>query len=186
MVLQILLWLGVVLLALLGLLVFLPIYFAVKWQSDPVRRTSVLVRPFGGVSPEITVFDSTRKRPGKDKPFDRKKPHRRKFGRQKKGRPLRGNVVTEALALLRRVLGAIHIDALRVDAEFGLGDPAETGQVFGQLCPVIYGTGADITLRPNFDTACLRGSGLARFRVTPVAVAWPFALFGWRVFGPGA
>jgi hypothetical protein len=179
MALQILLWLGVALVVLVGLLVCLPVYVAVTWQSDPVRRSMVLLRPFGGVSPQIKVFDSTHRRKPWQKRSGRKKP-----GRRKEGGATHGNVVAEAATLLRRVLGAIHFDALRLDVEFGLGDPAETGQLFGQLCPVIYGAGADVRLRPNFDVACLRGYAMAQFRVIPVAVAWPFASFGWRVFGP--
>jgi len=181
MALQILLWLGVALLVLVGLLVCLPVYVAVTWQSDPVRRIIVFLRPFGGVSPQIKVFDSARKPARKAKT-----PSPKHHKPRNKGPAPRGNFLAEALVLLRRVFGAIHVDTFQLDAEFGLGDPAETGQLFGQLCPVIYGAGSDITLRPNFDMACLRGTGLARFRVTPVAVAWPFARFGWRAFGPGA
>lgn len=180
MALQILLWLGVALLVLVGLLVCLPVYVALSWQSDPVRRSMVLLRPFGGVSPPIKVFDSTDKRKSKEKRPDRKKPKRRK-----RDRALRGNVATEAVTLLRRVLGAIHFEGLHLDAEFGLGDPAETGQLFGQLCPLIYGTGMDVQIRPSFNATCLHGNAQARFRVTPIAVAWPFVGFGWRIFGPG-
>ena len=185
MVLQILLWLVVAVLVMLALLVSLPVYVQVSSQSDPVRRTTISLHPFGGVSPPLRVFDSTRKRKKrtpkpKPKRTDRKTSKRGRAG----GLSPRGNIVVEAVTLLRRVLGAFHIDALRVDAEFGLGDPAETGQVFGQLCPVIYGTGANVTLRPNFNEACLRGSAMARIKVTPIAVAWPFVGFGWRVFGP--
>ena len=185
MALQFLLWLGVILLCLVVLFVSLPIHVALSWQSDPVMRSIVLLRPFGGAFPPIRVYDSTRKRKEKPaKPKTQAKPER-KPERRGRGLSARGNLVAEAVTLLRRVFGAIHFDGLHLDAEFGLGDPAETGRVFGQLCPVIYGAGADVRLRPNFDRACFHGSALAQLRVTPLAIAWPFVGFGWRVFGPG-
>lgn len=182
MALQVLLWLGVALVVLVVLFLILPVRIVLTWQSDPVRRTTVLLRPFGGVSPSLPVFDSTRKRKPKPKPKSaaRKTPKQRRTP----GR-ISGNVLSEAVMLLRRVVGAIHFESVHLDAEFGLGDPAETGQLFGQLCPIIYGAGANLHLRPNFGRACFEGEAAARLRVTPAAVAWPFVGFGWRVFGPG-
>lgn len=177
MALQVLGWLGVIVLGLLILLIILPVRIVVSWQSDPARRATVLLRPFGGVFPAISVYDSTRK----TTPDPPARPTRKRRGR---GRRMRGNVVGEVTALLRRVLAAIHLDALMLDAEFGLGDPADTGQLFGQLCPLIHATGGHVQLRPRFDGACLHGTALAQFRVTPLALAWPFVGFGWRVFGP--
>ncbi len=176
MVLQILLWLGVAVLALVILLVTLPIRIMASWQSEPAKQATILLRPFGGISPPIKVYDSTRKQ---------KRAGRKARKPKKKGRALRGNVLAEAVRLLRNVLGAFHFEALHLQVEFGLGDPAETGQLFGQLCPVIYGSGADVRLVPNFDKICLHGRALARVRVRPIAVVWPFVGFGWRVFGPG-
>lgn len=181
MALQVLLWLGVVLLVLIALIVILPVHIALSWQSDPVRRATILLRPFGGVSPAITVFDSTREHPPKP---PRKRPRKHGKARRTWSRAPGGNVVAEAIMLVRRMLAAIHIDALRGDVEFGLGDPAETGQVYGQLCPLVYGAGANVQLRPNFNAACLRGKCSARVRLTLIGVAWPIVGFGWRVFGP--
>ena len=179
MALQVLLWLCGVVLALVVLVAVLPVHIALSWQSDPVRRTTVVLRPFGGVSPPMRVFDSIRKpRPAAERTA-------RKTGKSPRSpRNVRGRILSDAVTLLRRVLGAIHFDRLHLDAEFGLGDPAETGQLFGQLCPLIYGAGADVRLRPNFDQLCFHGNALAQLRVTPIAVVWPFVGFFWRVFGP--
>ena len=182
MALQVLLWLGVSLLVLVIFLVITPIHVVLFWQNDPAKRATVLLRLFGGVSPTIKVYDSS-KLPKPDKPA-------RKHSKQKRGRTgrqrwnLRGDILPEAMTLLRRVLGAIHIDLLHLDAEVGLGDPAETGQFYGQLCPLIYTTGGHVTLRPNFERACLQGTALAKFHFTLLGLFWPFVRFGWRMFGP--
>ena len=180
MVVQLLLWLIAGFLALVTLFMILPVRVAMSLQNDPANRATVLVRPFGGVSPQIAVYDSSRKSKPKAA-VTRKRAQRKKSAGKMRAR---GNFVTEIVVLVRRVLRAIHIEVLRVDADFGLGDPADTGQLFGQICPLIYASGGHVNLRPDFGEACLRGNIIAQFRVIPVALIWPFIGFGWQVFGP--
>ncbi|MCK0097325.1 DUF2953 domain-containing protein [Yoonia sp. F2084L] len=181
MALQILLWFGVALLALITLTMILPIHAVLSWQSDPAKQSTVLLRLFGGVSPAIKVYDSSRPPKPKTKTAGKAPQRRKERGR---GWVAKGDVLAEGVALLRRLRGAVHIDVLRLDAEVGLGDPAQTGQFYGQLCPLIYTTGGHVFVRPNFDQACLRGSALARLHFTPLGLIWPFVRFGWRMFGP--
>jgi hypothetical protein len=146
-------------------------------QSDPTKRATVLLRPFGGATPSIKVFDSARKA----KP----KKSRKKTRKQGKGGKLqRSFVIAEVPALIGRMLRTIRIEVLRLDAEFGLGDPADTGQVYGQLSPLIFASPWQVNLRPDFGATCLRGTAFAQFRVVPIAFAWPLVGFGWRLFGP--
>lgn len=186
MVLEILLWLIVGLLALVTLFMILPVRVVMSLQCNPVRQARVLVRPFGGVSPAIGVYDSTRKSKPKAPPKT-KRPQASKgkaqTKRKGKGR-LRGNALAELPVLIGQVLRAIHIEVLQLDADFGLGDPAETGQLYGQLCPLIYNSAGQVTLRPDFGAASLRGSAFAQFRVIPIAIVWPFVGFAWRFFAP--
>jgi len=180
MVWQILLWLGVVLLAGVLLVVALPIRVRCSWQSDPAKRAIVLLRPFGGVAPAFRIYDSARKasvRPEKSAKKRKKKPGRRGFG-------LRQIALSDVTDLLDRLIHAFQIEELRGDAEFGLGDPADTGQVFGQLTPLVYSTGSHLQLRPNFVETCLRGNALLQFRFTLLGLIWPLVRFGWRVMGP--
>lgn len=183
MALQLLLWLGVVLFTIVALFVLLPIRIVMSWQSDPAKPTTLLLGPFGGVSPLIKVYDSTRKRiPKPKKPRAKaRRPQRKARGPRLK---MRGNAVAEFLRLLGRLLEAVQIEKIRGDLVFGLGDPAETGQLYGQLCPLVYTTGGHVHLRPDFEVACLSGAALAQLRVWPIGVIWPFVSFGWRVFGP--
>ncbi len=175
---QVLLWVGVALLGLIMLIIILPIHVALSWQSDPAKPSIILLRLFGGVTPAMKVYDSS-------KPFKPKKKTARQRRKDRgRGWVPKGDILAEGIALLRRLSGAVHIDALRLDAEIGLGDPGETGQLYGQLCPLIYTTRGHVFVRPNFERACLQGSALARLHFSPLGLLWPFARFGWRVFGP--
>jgi hypothetical protein len=180
MVFVVLLWVGVALLMIIALIVLLPIHVVLSWQSDPAKPSTALLRLFGGVSPAIKVYDSHKPPKAKMKAAHKAPKRRKKRGR---GWVPKGDMLAEGMALLRRLLEAVHIDALRLDAEIGLGDPAETGQLYGQLCPLIYTTGGHVFVRPNFETACLQGSALAQLHFAPLGLIWPFARFSWRMFG---
>lgn len=180
MVLEILLWLCVILACLVVPLIALPVRVSVSLQSDPTNRMTVLMRPIGGVFPAIPVFDSARKAPRKQR---RKRPSdKRTSGRN--GRPFRGNLLQDFPSVLGRMIRAIDFEFLRVDADFGLPDPADTGQLFGQLTPLVYGSFGQFNLRPHFGGACLRGSAKMQFRVIPITFFWPMVGFFWRLLGP--
>lgn len=178
MVWQVLLWFSVALLAALFLVVILPVRVLCTWQSDPAKRAVVLLRPFGGVFPAVRVYDSARKRAAE--------PERRASKpKNKRRRPrLRGIAVTDVAELLDRLIHAFQIEELRGDTEFGTGDPAETGQLYGQLTPLVYNTGSRLRLHPNFAETCLRGNALLQFRFSLWGLIWPLVWFGWRVMGP--
>mgnify|MGYP001818779644 CR=1 FL=1 len=183
MALQILLWLFVSLLGVIVVVMVTPIHVVLSWQNGPAKRALILLHLFGGVSPAIRVYDSSK--PAKKDKKPARKPRKRKARKTAgQGWMARGNILSEAVTLLRRVLAAIHIDVLQLDAELGLGDPAETGQLYGQLCPLIYASGGHVRIRPNFERACLQGTALAKFHFTVLGLFWPFVRFGWRVFGP--
>jgi hypothetical protein len=178
MVLPVLLGVGVALLVIIALIVLLPIHVAFSWQSDPAEPSTVSVRPFGGVFPAIKVYNSVKR----SKTTPKALPKRSKARRG--GLVPHGDVLAESVALLRRLLLAIHFDNLQLDAEFGLGDPGETGQIYGQLCPLIYATGGHVQVQPNFTDACLRGSARAQLHFSVLGLIWPIISFGWRRFGP--
>lgn len=91
--------------------------------------------------------------------------------------------VSEVMRLLRAVpdaamtaLRRIHLDRLRLRAVFGFADPADTGQVFGQLTPLVYGVPCarcEVQIEPDFDGPRFEGSADVSIHLTPLAVAWP-------------
>jgi hypothetical protein len=97
-------------------------------------------------------------------------------------------MISAAPDLLAGLLRAIHLRYLKVDADIGLSDPADTGQVFGLLAPVIHSRRpadrVQIAVRPDFTAARLSGEAAAGLSVTPATLMLPAIRFGWRVFGP--
>ena len=69
------------------------------------------------------------------------------------------------------------------------GGPAETGQIFGMLTPVLYGVSnlrkIDVRIRPVFDQAAFSGHAAMVISVVPAMLVPPFLRFGWASFGPG-
>ena len=89
-----------------------------------------------------------------------------------------------ALTALRR----IHLDRLSLRAVFGFDDPADTGQVFGQLTPWIYGMPrekCDVQVRPEFDGRRFEGSAEIAVHLTLLAVAWPLLRLALVIRGGG-
>ncbi len=178
--------LGLLLLALLAavlvlviLALVLPLRVWVAFDTKAERYLAVRLQPFGRWGP---IFPVTERRA-------KKKPPRPKAPKEKKSRrrvPRGRFTFAKVRDLLSGVIAAIHFEELRVDADFGLGDPADTGQAFGMLAPIMYGTPgcADLQLRPVFDRACLSGQGHLRWRIRPATLLWPFVRFGWAVWGP--
>jgi len=82
----------------------------------------------------------------------------------------------------------IHVSELSVDADYGLNDPAETGQLSGLLMPLQYAhllpRRVSLNLRPDFTQSCLKGTLTAGIHVTVAAFFIPIMRFGWRAFGP--
>ncbi|MBR9652178.1 DUF2953 domain-containing protein [Thalassovita aquimarina] len=181
--LQILVWGVLALLTAIVLLAALPLRIALTGEAGAVARLRVTIGLMGGMAPGLVVYDSARPRKPRKKKA-RKKPKRRK------GRTGKGSVrlAGEFPVLLRGLLRQIRFEEFRLQGRFGLGDPADTGTVFGMLSPILYGLparrGVTIALAPDFDTACLDGQLRAALRITPITLLPPILRFVWRVFGP--
>ena len=163
------------------LALLLPVELDLQLSADPAVTYLVSARALGGVAPRLTLAGSRRKRP---KPAPTRK--KRAKSRTKSGR---GPAVLSALPrLLGDLLRAIKLRSLSLRGEFGLGDPAMTGQLYGALTPLIYGCSGvscvQVSLWPNFQCVRLNGDLKTRLRITPIALLPPFLRFVWRAFGP--
>ena len=90
--------------------------------------------------------------------------------------------------LLVDLLRPIEVSRLEIEADVGLGDPADTGQLFGLLAPIIYtqpmATVGLINVRPDFTASRASGTLLAELSFIPAAFIPPGVRFAWHVFGP--
>lgn len=178
-----------VLAALILVLLVTPVTLNVTMRTSPKWRLKIAARLLGGLTPSIPIHDSDRPRPKK-----KKKPSPAPERQKKKAGPSRPalarirRAVSAAPHLLIDLLRPIHIQYLKVDMDVGLLDPADTGQLFGLLVPVIYSRrqseAVSIAVRPDFTSARLSGEVTAALNFIPVAFIPPAIRFAWRVFGP--
>ncbi|MDF0601521.1 DUF2953 domain-containing protein [Psychromarinibacter sp. C21-152] len=191
MILQGLLWLLLILVLGVVAVLALPVRLRVVGRTQPERWVRVELGLLGGLVPRFAVFDSVRSGGGEappDQPAAPKPGRRRKRGTSGKRRGRR--MIRAAPRLLQDLLRQVRIERLDLDGCFGLGDPAETGQVFGMLAPLAYGggwmlgPGARLAVTPVFDRACLEGRGDVMVAVVPLALVPPAIRFAWAVFGP--
>lgn len=188
--LSVLQWLALVLALLLLAALTIPVRLWAQVQATPDLTYRVSASVLSGLASRIPLVDSASPRkPAKRQSLGSTPNVQRASGRKSKFRFASGARVVSALpGLLADLLHIVHFDVLEVDAEFGLSDPTDTGQLYGCLIPLQYGLPwlghAHVALRPNFEQACFVGELRASLRFTVAALLPPVVRFGWRAFGP--
>ena len=179
--LTIVIWLLLAGLGLLVLAIVTPLRIELMLTREDAVHGLVALRPFGRFGPRIPL--SGRK---KTAAAPKVAPKKRAKGRVWRRKPHR--IASAAIQLVTEILGRVHVDAASLDMRFGLGDPGETGQVFGLMTPLIYGTSAmpkvRVNVEPVFDRAVLTGHVALDLSLIPAALLAPFLRFGWTAFGP--
>lgn len=186
------LWIVLSLLAVLFVLAIgvlaMPVRLGFIIRSVPEWRVKVIARLFGGLIPPIAIHDSA---------WPSRKMKRHKTPAPKAEAATRGprrwspNITRAATAgprLMADLFGLIHLEHLEVDADLGLADPADTGQLFGVLAALNQSlwpnSRVSIAVRPDFSGPRADGSLDAVLSLVPLALVPPGVRFGWRVFGP--
>lgn len=182
--LAILFWLVVALFVVLVGVLVTPVHLRAHLRNSPQLAYRVDARILGGLSPRIRIVDSLR--PRKTRARKQKKAARSRWKTHGSGGP---NIMSALPRLVSDLLRAVRFEHLRLEAEFGLGDPADTGQLYGLLIPLQYSGYAaqdvSISMRPNFERACLDCELDVRVQVTPASFLLPIIRFAWNAFGVG-
>ncbi len=97
-------------------------------------------------------------------------------------------IAQAAIRLVTELMATVRFETASLNLRFGLGDPAETGQLYGQLTPLVYSASGcprvRIDVEPIFDEATLTGRAALDLSVVPARLIAPFLRFGWSAFGP--
>ncbi|WP_299649238.1 DUF2953 domain-containing protein [uncultured Tateyamaria sp.] len=175
----------VLVVVLVGMLVFLivamlmPLRIELVLTKHEAWRYKAACRAFGRFGPRISLSGHK---------AQAQEPQTSQSARRLRGRTNLLRVIRAGARFGVDILHRAKFDAARLDMQFGTGDPAETGHIFGMLTPVIYGTVASsrlcLTVEPDFDQAILRGRVDLDLSVVPARLLLPAARFGWSVFGP--
>ena len=181
----IILWLVLVMLVVVFLAVVTPVLVRVHLTTSPQLSYRVELRALAGLAPRIRLAGLMGKsgvmqtQPKSGKPKHRSMPNFRRGN---------GTAFRRISLFLIDILHRIHLIELHVDAVFGLGDPADTGQVYGLLMPLRYAgpvpQSVSLELRPDFTKTCLSGHLTTVFRVTLAALCVPIIGFAWHLYGP--
>ncbi len=164
-----------------GVLVSTPWKFTVRWRSAPQFEIAVHAQPFGGIVPG---FELTAPQNGTSKAKTVKSVSRFDV----RGKPQKmAHMLRLFVDLVTGIIHRTDIEHVKAEVEFGGGDPAETGQIYGLLTPLIFaihiGDKMHLVARPNFDERCLHGAADICIRIVPIIVAIPFIHFAWRLYG---
>ncbi|MCR9087802.1 MAG: DUF2953 domain-containing protein [Rhodobacteraceae bacterium] len=163
------------------LVLCLPLRLELMLRKQADWQYSVRLRPFGRIGPSISL--SGKKTGAEPKAGDTQQDRKRR----RRGGPFGAQRMLRAVVrLLMDILYRIRIGQLTLDARFGLGDPAATGQTYGALMPVVYAAaafpGVRMNLVPVFDIAELTGAARLNVSLIPVTLIGPALRFGWQAF----
>jgi len=186
--------LGLILWVVLGLLVLVIVLalvvFCTPWrllaEFDTSARPAFVVRLLivGGLIPLFSVSGIPRQAAPEVVEPDTTKQSKKTTGPMSRDTIVR--MMRATPRLFSRVITKFKLEDAKVDLLFGLGDPADTGAVFGALQPVAplveSATGVHLTLRPDFHNARFACCGEAAVRITPITLIPPALGFGWTVF----
>lgn len=149
-------------------------------RDTPLRARVELAGPLAG-RPVLVLVDT-----------DRARRARRGRRRRRPGWSGRGRAGAAALRaaprLAARLVRAVHIERLRVDAAFGFPDPADTGAAWGAFCALgpFLPARASVALHPVFDGPALHGSAEAAVRFRPAGLLGPLIRFAVEALRKGA
>jgi hypothetical protein len=178
--LTVVIWVLVATVFLLLLALAMPLRLELQVTREEAVQFTAALRPFGRFGPRIAFSDRS-KTPKQHKTS--KKPAERSRWKLNPKRMARA-----AIHLAGDLIGCVRFEAATVDVRFGLGDPAETGQVYGQMTPLIYGTSGlprvHVNVRPEFGDAVLKGRAALDVSLIPLYIFPPFVRFAWTAFGP--
>lgn len=180
MILEVLLWILAALVALPVLMLCLPIHLRLRIVAETEVSALLEVRVLSGALPPLwsgdpttaTIRDARRSR--KAARHQSKPKERRRLGASGRRWAIAG--IRSLPDILAGTTRGIHLDRLRLQCRFGLDDPAETGSLFGRICPVLYGVpipNAELQVVPDFDGQTLSGEADLALHAIPLRLAWP-------------
>lgn len=174
----------IVLLLLVGVVLATPVKLAFTMTTSPQWRLKIVARLLGGLTPAIAIHDSVRHQQLRRAPRAKKKKATR--SRRRSGWIPRAVAATPQL--LAGLLRPVHVERLAIDADIGLADPADTGQLFGMLTTANHALPrpprVSIVVRPDFSGSRASGELDAALSFVPLFLILPGVRFAWRVFRP--
>ena len=176
-------WAAVVLFAALILVLSTPLRLELAVRFGNASGARATLRLLGGYGPPVLF---SRKSGKARRKIVTKVAEPKQRTKRRVTRPLR---LVQAIAILfGDILRQVSLTSARIDVRFGLGDPAETGALYGRLLPLAQTAASRrricVSLKPDFEAAVIDGRAEVTLSLTPIRLVLPFAQFAWRAYGP--
>ena len=160
------------------LLLAAPIDVRVAVDRDQALRARVHVSWLFGLVRFRVRPEGTRPGMKAKRPASRRGRHGKRIARRVAGGMLRPDFRARSFAFLRGLLRAIRPRDVRVRGRIGLGDPADTGRMWGVLGTLgVLLSQHDVRLEPDFEQACLRFQAAGRMRLIPIQMLFMTTAF---------
>lgn len=123
---------------------------------------------------------------GRDIRYEKRKPDKGKRRKAKNIKPLLALIKTRGFLqklfkFIRDILSRCKVHELKLNLQFGLDDPAETGLLFAAITPVLVYVDVfssfNIQINPDFRQESLRGYSKVDIRACPIQLVLPLMLF---------
>lgn len=149
------------------------------FPAEKVLHTRI--RFLWGVTPWVQL-------PAMSMPQRRKAPQAKKSSGFKIDGERMKSLFSDAPKIFRSLFKAFKFETGRLDLEYGLGDPADTGMLYGYMSPVSYVSPASgafqFSAQPNFGDQVFHIEGVVNIVFKPAYLLGPIATIGWRLFKP--
>ncbi|WP_347310856.1 hypothetical protein [Defluviimonas sp. SAOS-178_SWC] len=181
----VLLWALATAIGLMIVVLVLPVHFSLRLASGAPVTAGAEIRLLAGLAPPIRIKRPCRS-PESEPGRWHRRPKRRPARARKYGGAAAGRLVKAAPRALGRMIRKVHVERIEIDGDLGFGDPADTGEVFGWLMPLIHALPSRrvrLDLRPDFAGARVDLRAEAAFSFIPAALLPPLAALFWTAFG---
>ena len=156
--------------ALLLVLSCVPLGVAFEVTSVPRWRSSMRL-DWGGLLESHVELGPHAARKGAERPPERRRTRPKRRRRRPRPAALL-HALGHGVGLMRRLLAQTRVKSLRLNARFGLDDPADTGTLYGALVPFFVALQGrwrrSCVFEPEFTRECLEVSASARLTLVPL------------------
>ena len=167
----------------MSLVLITPVKLVLEMHTSPSWRMNVGMRLLGGLTPAISFSRDV----SRGKIRSARKTRKAKKGIFRRSSTSVAQTVSATLRLLAELFRTVHCDRLSIDADVGLLDPADTGQLFGMITAAAHAMPStqkvSIIIRPDFAEPRASGRLDAELSFVPLSLIPPSIRFVWRMVG---
>ncbi len=167
----------------MSLVLITPVKLVLEMHTSPSWRMNVGMRLLGGSTPAISFSSDV----CRGQLRNAQKTRKAKKGISRRSSTSVAQAIPATLRFLSELLRSVHFDRLSIDADVGLPDPADTGQLLGMITATAHAMPStqkvSVIIRPDFIEPRASGRLDAELSFVPLSIIPPSIRFVWRMVG---